>query len=173
MRISSLIDFLLNLIKYIPPSMPRTERTLCMCATYVSFTALHCTVHTCTCVQYIIQYTCYGADEYTFFFSSKCHLLIPLYYFLRLQLTCIVTNISYILQLAKTELQQCDSILVSSKSTSTSCQPPLATELHLGLIKSPDYPMTSKLDKAIKKHFSETRLGGKTPTVNPSIPLKS
>ncbi|XP_038066239.1 peroxisome assembly factor 2-like [Patiria miniata] len=60
--------------------------------------------------------------------------------------------------LAKMELEQRDSILASSKSISTSCQPPLAREIHLGLIKSPDYPMTSKFDQAIKKYFTEARI---------------
>ncbi|XP_022094696.1 peroxisome assembly factor 2-like [Acanthaster planci] len=60
--------------------------------------------------------------------------------------------------LAKAELEQCEGILASSRSLSASCQPPLAKELHLGLVKSPDYPMTSKFDLAIKKYFTETRI---------------
>ncbi|XP_033639604.1 peroxisome assembly factor 2-like [Asterias rubens] len=92
-------------------------------------------------------------DDNVLYLSPRLWFNLQLHPSRLIQLNTVVS-----VRLAKTELQPRDSILASSKSISTSCQPPLAAEVHLGLIKSPDYPMTSKLDKAIKKFFSETRI---------------
>ncbi|XP_063959039.1 peroxisomal ATPase PEX6-like [Lytechinus pictus] len=61
-------------------------------------------------------------------------------------------------KLATDELEEYSSILATSQSITTSCKPPIATAVHLSLIKSPHYPMTSQFDDAIKKYFSVTRL---------------
>ncbi|XP_071494820.1 peroxisomal ATPase PEX6-like [Diadema antillarum] len=62
------------------------------------------------------------------------------------------------IKLASVELEEYSSILTTSRSITTSCKPPLAGAVHLSLIKSPHYPMTSQFDDAIKKYFSTTRL---------------
>ncbi|XP_072031477.1 peroxisomal ATPase PEX6-like [Amphiura filiformis] len=72
--------------------------------------------------------------------------------------TLIQPNAVVSIRLANKELESQQSITVSSCSISRSSQPHLATEIHLALVKSSDYPMTSNFDQAVKKHFSQTRV---------------
>ncbi len=70
----------------------------------------------------------------------------------------ILFTIVFYLQLATKELEPPQQgITISSSSVSGSSQPHLASEVHLALVKSSDYPMTSNFDQVVKKHFSQTR----------------
>lgn len=56
------------------------------------------------------------------------------------------------------ELHAIQTVSCETQTPADSFKPPSATAVHLDLIKSPTYPMTSYFDEAIKKYFKVTRL---------------